>query len=153
MDDIEQLKRKQDVALNVRSTIADYMMYWHKICLELSILVSSGIVAVSTFGVDRSQLSSTLKYTLVITFILAAAAATWLILKAAGLIQDLRGILVRVDKYNRLFEVDAYLPGESLYPPNWEKFDAVRMDVIPKWSIAVLVATTGVVCYVLLAHS
>ncbi len=153
VQDLEELKLKQDVTLNVRATVADYMMYWHKLCLEVSILVSSGIVGVSTFGVDKSQLSLALKIMLIAVFVVAAGAASWLILKASRLIQELRGILVRVDKHDRLFEVGAYLADESIYPSAWAKFDAVGMDVIPKWSMALLVATTAVVSSVLILHS
>ena len=118
-----------------------YIMYWHKLCLEVSILLSSGIIAVSTFGVDRAELSNSGKWALIGGFGLAVVAGTILILYAAKLLQDLRGILVRADRHDRLFEVGAYVPDHPLYPPDWETSDAVRMDVLPKWAIGLMVVT------------
>ena len=145
--------KKHDIALNVRSTVAGYVMYWHKLCLEVSILISSGIVAVSTFGVDKSTLSTPGRWALIGGFAVAAAAGTYLILKASRLIQDLRGILVRVDRFDQLFVEGAFLEGESLYPKSWETFDAVGMDFVPKWSIALMAATWLTVSVLLLVHA
>ncbi|MGQ4660734.1 hypothetical protein [Lysobacter sp. F6437] len=144
--------KKHDVALNVRSTVASYMMYWRKLCLEVSILISSGIVAVSTFGVDKAALSIEGRWGLIIGFGVAAAAGSYLILKASRLIQELRGILVRVDRYDELFVDGAFVPGDSLYPKSWENFDAVGMDFVPKWSIALMAATWVTVSVLLLIH-
>lgn len=146
------LSKKHDVALNVRSTVASYMMYWHKLCLEVSILISSGIVAVSTFGIDKAALSTGGKWALIGGFAVAAAAGSYLILKASRLIQDLRGILVRVDSFDELFVDGAFVEGDSLYPKSWEKFDAVGMDFVPKWSIGLMVATWLVVSGLLLIN-
>ncbi len=143
---------KSDVALNVRSTVASYMMYWHKLCLEVSILISSGVVAVSTFGVDKASISATGIWALIVGFGLASVAGSYLILKASRLIQDLRGILVRVDRYDELFTEGAFVPGEALYPKSWETFDAVGMDFVPKWSIGLMVATWISVSAILLIH-
>jgi hypothetical protein len=132
---------KHEVVANVRSTVAGYIMYWHKLCLEVSILLSSGIVAVSTFGIDRSALSDVGKWLLIGAFGVAVAAGTYLILYAARLLQELRGILVRADRHDRLFEAGVYVPGHSLYPPEWETADAVRMDMVPKWAIGLMLAT------------
>ena len=147
-----EFSKKDDVALNVRSTVASYMMYWHKLCLEVSILISSGIVAVSTFGVDKTSLSTTGIWALIVGFGVAAVAGSYLILRASRLIQDLRGILVRVDRYDQLFTDDAFVPGEALYPKSWETFDAVGMDFVPKWSIGLMLATWITVSAILLIH-
>lgn len=149
---MDEVSKKHNIALNVRSTVAGYMMYWHKLCLEVSILISSGIVAVSTFGVDKAALSFEGKWALIAGFGVAAAAGSYLILKASRLIQDLRGILVRVGRYDELFTKGAFVPGEPLYPESWEKFDAVGMDFVPKWSIALMVATWVAVSFLLLIH-
>lgn len=142
--------RTQDVVLNVRSTVAGYIMYWHKLCLEVSILLSSGIVAVSTFGIDRTTLSGVGKVALIAGFALAAIAGTVLILNVAKLLQDLRGILVRADTHDRLFDDDVYLPRDSLYPKSWRDADAVRMDVVPKRSIGLIIVTTIAVSAILM---
>ncbi|MCR6663876.1 MAG: hypothetical protein NVV60_12210 [Luteimonas sp.] len=142
--------KRHNVALNVRSTIASYVMYWHKLCLEVGIIISSGIVAVSTFGVDKSELSTNGKLALIVGFAIAAIAGTILILKASNLVQELRGILVRVDRYDELFTDSAFIPNETLYPHSWEKFDAVGMDFVPKWSICLMVATWATVSTILL---
>ncbi|MBW8366740.1 MAG: hypothetical protein K0M70_02650 [Arenimonas sp.] len=132
---------RQDVVLNVRSTNAAYIMYWHKMCLEISVLMSSGMIAVGTFGLDKSSATISVRIALVVGFLLASAAAAWLILKISAVVQEHRAILVRVDKFDRLFAKDAYLKGESLYPESWESFDAVRMDIVPKWSMFLVIAT------------
>ncbi len=137
----QDIDKKQGVVSSVRSTMASYIMYWHKLCLEVSILISSGIVAIVTFGIDRASLDTGGKVFLLVGSFLAVCAGTFLVWRASGLLQDLRQILVRADKYDQLFDDGAYLKDESLYPKSWKDSDVVRMDIVPKWSIGLMVVT------------
>lgn len=137
----QDFEKRQAVVSSVRSTVAGYIMYWHKLCLEVSILISSGIVAIVTFGIDRASLDLTGKALLLLGSGMAVCAGVFLIVRAARLLQDLRQILVKVDKHDQLFDDNVYLKDESLYPKAWKDFDAVRMDLVPKWSIGLMLST------------
>lgn len=134
-------ERKTAVISNVRSTIAAYMMYWHKLCLEISILISSGIVAVVTFGVDRASLSPSGRIALILCTGLAVLFGIRLVIYAASLLQDFRKILARADEHDGLFDINAYIPGDSIYPTKWQTSDTMKMDTIPKGAIVLMVIT------------
>ncbi|MBW8366741.1 MAG: hypothetical protein K0M70_02655 [Arenimonas sp.] len=137
----DAIKFKHDVVLNVRSKVASDINYQHKLCLEVSILVSSGMIAIGTFGLDRSSAPLSVRIALILGFLIAAVGASWLIIRISVLVQELREILVRLDTFNELFTADSYLTGVSIYPKSWESVDAARMDLVPKWSLSLIVVT------------
>jgi hypothetical protein len=149
-EDLVDKQLRHNIAVSVRTTMSTYIMYWHKLCLEVSVLVSSGILAVSTLGVEKSALTDAGKACLVAGFGLAALAAVWLIYEMSDLLDVVRRILVKADKVNHLFVKGAFVSGDSLYPPEWEVLDAVKMGVVPRWGIGVVLATWAVASFMLL---
>lgn len=141
--------QKQNVLINVRSTVAGYIMYWHKLCLEITVFLSTVIIAIGTFVLTRPESSNLARNGVIAFVVLLCLFGCYVIYRASRLLNELRLILVKVDTADGLFLESEYIDGKTIYPLTWEKYDAVSMADIPN-SCIFIIAILGIIVSVLL---
>ncbi len=142
--------QKQSVILNIRSTAATYIMYWHKLCIEITVFLATCMIGIGTFTLTRIDTAMNAKLGIAVFLLLLATFGFFVIRRMALLLQTLREVLVKTDQADKLFSDGEYVPNTSIYPKEWESNDAVGMDFIPKASMIFLALLSVVVSFFIL---
>lgn len=132
LTNIKTPEEKQNIVLNVRSTNAAYIMYWHKICTDVAVAVAQIMVGVAAFAFTRESVSSSTKIAITGLFVILVIGHFALARYAMKIIDQIRAILQKLDKFDGLFEENIYTDGETLYPKAWsEEHDEISMQSLP----------------------
>jgi hypothetical protein len=140
-----------ETLLSIREVVASYAIYWHKLAVDSTIFITTGSIALAGFSLSRPDASRPMLISSAIILFLLCWMGAYLVRLVESKTMQHQTILARLDKFQRLFERSAYIPDESVYPPEWSDTGARKSDPIFKfcsimlWVLPIVLASLIIV--------
>jgi len=115
-------EQKQEVVLHMHHVLAEHIMFWRKMQIDIAIFITTAILALTGYLLSQDHITVQVTVGSCAILSLLGLVGGRISRYIAAHIYEQEAIIVKLDRLNRLFDDDVYIKGDSIYPKTWSSY-------------------------------